>query len=185
MAESKPHRIESELEVDVPVQVAYNQWTQFESFPSFMEGIKRVDQLDDKRLHWVAEVAGSEKEWDAEIVDQDPDRYIAWRSTSGDRSDGSVSFESLGESRCRITLLLTYEPSTVTEKAGSALGIAKGRVEGDLQRFKKFIESQGRETGAWRGAISHGNVGERPERPKGPVHGDKPEQRTRPGHLEH
>ena len=185
MTESKPDRIESEIEVDVPVQVAYNQWTQFESFPSFMEGVERVEQVDDKHVRFVAQVAGKEKEWNAEIVDQDPDRYIAWRSTSGDRNDGSVSFEALGQDRCRITLLMTYSPETVVEKAGSALGLVKARVEADLRRFKEFIEGQGRETGAWRGAISRGRVGERPERPKGPVHGDKPEQRTRPGHLEH
>jgi uncharacterized membrane protein len=181
----KPHRIESESEVDVPVNVAYNQWTQFETFPRFMEGVESVKQTDDKHLHWVAEAAGKTKEWDAEIVDQDPDRYIAWRSTSGDRNDGSVSFEALGPDRCRITLLMTYQPETAVEKAGSALGVVKARVEGDLRRFKEFIESQGRETGAWRGAISRGQVGERPDRPKGPVHGDKPEHRTRPGHLEH
>ena len=185
MAESQPHRIEAEIEVDVPVKVAYNQWTQFESFPSFLEGVKSVKQLNDKTLHWVVEIAGKTKEWDAEIVDQDPDRYIAWRSKAGDRSDGSVSFEALEGDRCRLTLLLTYEPETLTEKAGSALGIPKARVEADLKRFKEFIEAQGHETGAWRGAISRGQVGARPERPKGPVHGDKPDQRTRPGHLEH
>jgi uncharacterized membrane protein len=177
----KPHRIESTLEIDVPVSTAYDQWTQFESFPEFMEGVEEVRQLDDKRLHWVASVAGQRKEWESEIVDQQPDKYIAWRALAGDTNHGSVSFESLGPDRCRVTLLLTYQPESLTEKVGSALGIVKARVEGDLRRFKEFIESRGVETGAWRGSIERGRVGERPTRPRGPVHGEEPAGRTRPG----
>jgi uncharacterized membrane protein len=179
MGDDKPERLESTLDIDVPVKVAYDQWTQFESFPSFMEGIEQVEQLDDKRLHFVAQVAGQRKEWQAEIIDQKPDQYIAWRSTSGDRNDGSVSFESLGPDKCRITLLMTYQPIGATENVASALGILKARVVGDLKRFKEFIEARGQETGAWRGEISRGQVGARSERPKGPVHGTKPEGRTR------
>ena len=141
------------IEVNVPVRTAYNQWTQFEDFPQFMEGIKSVQQLDNKRLHWVAEVAGKEKQWDAVITDQTPDQKIAWKSTSGAQNDGIVTFQSLGADKTRVNLQIDYDPEGIIEEAGDKLGFVSRRVEGDLERFKKFIESRGQETGAWRGSI--------------------------------
>ncbi len=141
------------IEVDVPVSTAYNQWTQFEEFPRFMEGVERVEQLDDERLFWRAEIGGMTREWHAEIVEQEPDRTIAWRSTSGARNAGRVSFTPLGASRCRVELELEYEPEGAAEKVGDWLGVVSSRVEGDLERFRDFISSRGAETGAWRGSI--------------------------------
>ena len=148
MAEIMKH-----IDVDVPVRTAYNQWTQFEDFPRFMEGVKEVRQLDDQRLHWRAEIAGKEEEWEAKITEQIPDDRVAWYNTSGARNAGVVTFHRLDEGRTRVTLQLDYEPQGVIEKAGDLLGFVSRRVEGDLQRFKEFIESRGSETGAWRGEI--------------------------------
>ena len=147
--------IEKTVTVDVPVRTAYDQWTQFESFPQFMEGVESVQQLDDKRLHWKAEIAGVTREWDAEIVDQTPDERITWRSTSGARNDGTVGFDSDPDdpTKTRVTLKLDYEPEGAVEKAGDALNIVERRAQGDLERFKEFIESRGTETGAWRGEV--------------------------------
>jgi uncharacterized membrane protein len=149
-------KITKSIEVDVPVSTAYNQWTQFEDFPRFMEGIEHVRQLDEKTLEWTAEVAGVERSWRAEIVDQTPDRRIAWTSTSGARNNGVVTFEPLGDNRTRITLDLDVEPEGLVENVGDALGILDRRIEGDLQRFKEFIEARGKETGAWRGEVKEG-----------------------------
>jgi uncharacterized membrane protein len=149
-----PYQEES-IEVDVPVRVAYDQWTQFETFPQFMEGIERVEQLDDKRLRWRANVGGKTLEWDAEITDQTPDRRIAWRSTSGVENGGAVLFDSISSGRSRITVRIDYETDGAAQAIGSALGVLSGRIKGDLKRFKEFIESRGVETGAWRGEI-HG-----------------------------
>ncbi len=149
---------EKSIEVNVPVRVAYNQWTQFEDFPHFMEGVQEVKQLDDKRQHWRAEIAGKEQEWDAEITEQVPDKVMAWHSTTGAPNGGNVSFESLGPDQTRVTLSLTYEPQGIVETAGAALGVVDRQIQGDLNRFKSFIESQGRETGAWRGVIQGGEV---------------------------
>jgi uncharacterized membrane protein len=146
-------QIEQSIEVDVPVRTAYNQWTQFEEFPRFMEGVKTVRQLDDRRLRWYAEVAGRDKEWDAEITEQIPDERIAWRSTQGAPNAGVVTFHRLSDTRTRITLQLDYDPEGVTETVGDALGVMSARVKGDLERFKEFIETRGVETGAWRGSI--------------------------------
>jgi uncharacterized membrane protein len=151
-------RIEKSIEVDVPVRTAYNQWTQFEEFPQFMKGVKEVKQLDDKRLFWRAEIAGVEKTWDAEIVDQIPDQRVAWRSTSGVRNAGMVTFHTLAPNRTKISLAMEFEPEGAMEEAGDALGIVALRIEGDLGRFKEFIESRGVETGAWRGEIKQGEV---------------------------
>jgi uncharacterized membrane protein len=136
--------------VDRPVTTVYNQWTQFEEFPQFMEGVERVVQLADRRLHWVAEIAGTRREWDAEIVDQEPDRRIAWRSIDGTPNGGVVTFEPEGD-RTRVNLDLDVEPQGALEKVGDKLGFVSKQAEGDLKRFKKFIESRGTETGAWRG----------------------------------
>ena len=141
------------IEVDVPVTTAYNQWTQFEEFPQFMEGVESVTQLDDKRLHWVAEIAGTRREWDAEIVDQMPDQRIAWRSIDGTGNAGIVTFEPVGEAKTRIALELDVEPEGLVEKIGDKLGFVAKQAEGDLERFKELIESRGVESGAWRGEV--------------------------------
>ncbi|RYD76840.1 MAG: SRPBCC family protein [Verrucomicrobiaceae bacterium] len=146
-------RIEKSIEVDVPLRTAYNQWTQFEEFPKFMEGVEEVRQLDDKRLFWRAQIAGKHTEWEAEIYEQIADSRIAWRSTTGAPNAGAVSFQSVGPERTRVNLVIDYQPMGVVEKVGDALGIVSGRVESDLQRFKKFIEERGAATGAWRGEI--------------------------------
>lgn len=158
-ASSRPamERIEKTIAVDVPVKTCYDQWTQFESFPQFMEGVKQVDQLDDKRLRWVAEIAGERKEWTAEIVEQRPDEVVSWRSTSGAMNNGSVTFQE-EDGKCKVTLIITYEPQGAKEKVGDFLGILNARVEGDLRRFKEFIESKRVPTGAWRGEIREGQV---------------------------
>jgi uncharacterized membrane protein len=139
------------VDVNVPVRRAYDQWTQFETFPKFMEGVKQVRQLDDRTLEWVADVAGKEKRWKAKITEQEPDQRIAWTSTEGARNAGVVTFHRLGEGRSRVTLQLDVEPEGPLESAGDALGVVKHRVKDDMERFKKFIESRGQETGAWRG----------------------------------
>lgn len=146
--------IEKGIEVEVPVRVAYDQWTQFEDFPRFMEGVLSVEQYDDRRLRWTADVgAGNTREWTAEITEQVPDRRIAWRSLEGARNSGVVTFHHLAPGRCRVMLQLEYEPEGLLENVGDALGVMSARVAGDLERFKGFIEERGRETGAWRGTI--------------------------------
>ena len=145
--------MEKSIDVEVPVRTAYNQWTQFEEFPRFMEGVEQIEQLDDQRLHWVAKIAGKREEWDAEITEQTPDQRIAWRSVTGDENAGVVTFHKLDDSKTRVMLQLDYKPEGVVESAGSALGFVGRRIEGDLERFKEFIESRGQETGAWRGSV--------------------------------
>jgi uncharacterized membrane protein len=141
------------VDVNVPVRTAYDQWTQFETFPKFMEGVKQVHQLDDRTLEWVADVAGKEKRWKAKITEQTPDERIAWTSIEGARNAGVVTFHRLGEGRTRVTLQLDVDPEGPVENAGDAFGIVKHQVLGDVKRFKEFIESRGRETGAWRGEV--------------------------------
>jgi len=150
------HTTEQTIEVNAPLRMVYNQWTQFEEFPRFMEGVKVVRQIGDRRLHWVAEIAGEEEKWDAVIDEQVPDQRIAWRSTDGGHHAGVVTFRDLGPERTQVTLKVDYEPEGVKENGGSALGLVDRRVKGDLERFKDFIEARGRETGAWRGEI-HGS----------------------------
>jgi len=145
--------IEKSIEVNVPVRTAYNQWTQFEEFPQFMEGVKEVTQLDEKRLHWKAEIAGQEKEWNAEITEQTPDQRIAWTSRSGAPNGGVVTFHRLSDDKSKVMLQLDYDPQGFVENLGDTLGIVSLRVQGDLERFKEFIEKRGRETGAWRGRV--------------------------------
>jgi len=142
------------IDVDVPVRTAYNQWTQFESFPQFMEGVEDVRQTDDTHLHWKASVGGQEAEWDAVITEQIPDERIAWHSTTGKTNAGVVTFHRLGENRTKVTVQLEWAPETVTERAGELIGADDRRVQGDLERFKEFIEQRGQETGAWRGEVS-------------------------------
>ncbi|HLG73223.1 MAG TPA: SRPBCC family protein [Chloroflexota bacterium] len=145
--------VEHSIEVNVPVTTAYNQWTQFEMFPHFMEGVESVHQLDDKHLHWRAKVAGAEREWDAEITEQVPDDRIAWKSTSGARNAGVVTFHRLDPMRTKVMLQLEYEPEGAGEALGDMLGMLTRRVEGDLKHFKEFIEERQAETGAWRGEV--------------------------------
>jgi uncharacterized membrane protein len=148
--------IEKSIEVHVPVQTVYNQWTQFEEFPQFMEGVEEVRQIDDTHLHWKARIGGKPEEWDAEISDQSPDRRVSWYSTSGAQNDGTVMFESIDPQTTRVDLVLEYQPQGVTEHVGDMLGVTSRRVEGDLRRFKDFIEARGTETGAWRGQADSG-----------------------------
>jgi len=145
--------IEKSIDVHVPVRTAYNQWTQFEEFPRFMEGIEEVRQVDDTHLHFRANVGGKEKAWDAVITEQTPDQRIAWRDTAGAPNAGVVTFHRIAPSETRIMLQLEYDPRGFVENVGDAVGVVSNRVTGDLERFKEFIESRGRETGAWRGEV--------------------------------
>ena len=145
--------IEQSIEVGVPVGTAYNQWTQFEEFPRFMEGVKSIKQLDDATLHWTAQIAGQVREWDAKITEQEPDQRIAWTNIDGETNSGVVTFHRIDDSRCKIMLQLEYEPEGAAAKVADAIGLVKSRTKGDLERFKKFIESRGSETGAWRGEV--------------------------------
>jgi uncharacterized membrane protein len=150
--------VEHTIDVNIPVRVAYDQWTQFEEFPRFMEGVKRVVQKDDKSLEWTAEIAGKEKVWTAEIVEQTPDQRVAWRSTSGAPNSGVVTFQPSGASSTKVTLRLEAEPEDAVEKAGDALGYLDRQVSEDLDRFREFVEERGVPTGAWRGEIHGGEV---------------------------
>jgi sporulation protein YlmC with PRC-barrel domain len=150
--------IRESVEVGVPVRTAYDQWTQFEEFPRFMEGVVDVRQIDDTHLRWVARVAGRELEWDAEIVEQEPDRRVAWRSLSGARNDGVVEFEPRGEDATLVNVTIDHEAEGAVGAVADATGAVERRVRGDLERFKQMIESRGAATGAWRGTVSEGQV---------------------------
>ena len=149
-------RAKDEVTVDVPVNLAYNQWTQFEEFPRFMDGVVSVEQVTDSRLHWVAEVAGVRREWDAEILEQLPDRKVAWAATDGATNAGAVYFEPVEPGRTRVRLELEYEPEGLVEKAGGALGLVSRQARSDLERFKAFIEDRDVPTGGWRGEVNPG-----------------------------
>jgi uncharacterized membrane protein len=146
------------IDVDVPVRTAYDQWTQFEEFPRFMEGVEAVKQLTDTTLEWTAKIAGVERSWRAEITEQEPDQRVAWQSTSGARNAGVVTFHRLADRRSRVTLQLDIEPTGPVETVGDAVGAVERRVEGDLKRFKEFIEARGDSTGAWRGEVDQDRV---------------------------
>ena len=150
-------RIKKFIEVDRPLSHVYNQWTQFEEFPRFMEGVKEVRQLDDQRLYWRADIGGKEKEWTAKITEQIPDDRIAWRSESGEYTSGQVDFARLGTDRTRVALEIGYDPQGFIENVGDAVGVVSRRIENDLENFKEFIENRGQETGAWRGTIREGH----------------------------
>ena len=149
-------RIEESIDVNVPVSTAYNQWTQFEEFPKFMEGVESVRQIDDTHLRWVAEIGGKRHEWDAEITEQKPDRRIAWKAVDGHYNSGTVMFEPIDENSTRINVVLEHETEGIVESLGSALGADSRRVKGDLERFKELVEARGAETGAWRGEVEQG-----------------------------
>jgi len=151
--------MEKSVTVDLPVSTVYDQWTQFETFPQFMEGVEEVRQIDNTHLHWKADILGVTREWDAEIVDQTPDERITWRATDGTTNDGTVSFAPEKGGQCtKVTLRLEFEPSGIVEKAGDVTHVVQRRVDGDLGRFKEFIEARGRETGGWRGEVNPGDV---------------------------
>ncbi|MFE4228623.1 SRPBCC family protein [Arthrobacter sp. NPDC056886] len=149
-------RVEKRVLVNVPVSVAYNQWTQFEEFPHFMGGVKSVKQLSDDQLEWVAEIGGVRRKWQARILEQVPDQRVAWAATEGATNAGSVTFEDLGGGQTSVQLSLEYEPEGIMEKVGDKLNIVEKQAESDLNRFKAFIEDEGYATGAWRGSVSAG-----------------------------
>ncbi|GAA4287520.1 SRPBCC family protein [Georgenia daeguensis] len=149
-------KVHKRILVNVPTSTAYNQWTQFEDFPRFMGGVQSVTQLSDDRLQWVAEIAGVKRQWEARILEQVPDRKIAWAATEGATNAGTVLFEDVGGGQTSVTLELEYEPEGLVEKAGDMLNIVEKQAEGDLERFKAFIESEEYATGAWRGSINQG-----------------------------
>ncbi|HEV8403125.1 MAG TPA: SRPBCC family protein [Candidatus Limnocylindrales bacterium] len=167
-------RFEESIDLEVPVRVAYDQWTQFEQFPTFMDGVKRVEQLDDTHLRWTASIAGKEETWEADIVDQTPDRRIAWKSTAGAENAGAVLFEPLGADGTRITLSLDAEPRGPVETAGDALGFLRRRVHGDLERFKEQIERHGGDGRGWRGEVHGDEV--RPDPTEGQPVGVRPDR---------
>ncbi|WP_454043684.1 SRPBCC family protein [Cellulosimicrobium sp. Marseille-Q8652] len=142
------------IDVSVPVRTAYDQWTQFEEFPRFMEGVEEIRQIDATHTHWRTKIGGVEREFDAEITEQHPDERVAWNSTSGPDHAGVVTFHRLSDAETRVTVQLDWSPEGVVEKAGDLLQLDERRVKGDLARFKEFIESRGVETGAWRGDVS-------------------------------
>lgn len=151
--------IEESIEVKVPVRTAYNQWTQFEEFPQFMDGVDSVTQLDDKTMRWVADIAGAKREWTAEITEQIPDDRIAWKSIDPNvQHAGVVTFHRISDDTCKVMLQFDFQPTDMVEKAGDMLGFVKRRVKGDLERFATFIEERGTETGAWRGEVEQGQV---------------------------
>ncbi len=152
-------KVEKTVTVNVPISTAYNQWTQFEDFPQFMGGVSQVEQLDDKRLHWVAEIGGVKREWYATILEQRPDEKIAWAATEGATNAGAVYFASAGVGQTSVTLELEYEPEGLLEKAADQLNIVERQAESDLEKFKTFIESRNDETGAWRGDVEGLTVG--------------------------
>ncbi|MBQ1072650.1 SRPBCC family protein [Micromonospora sp. C31] len=149
-------KVEKSIEVQVPVSTAYNQWTQFEEFPRFMGGVREVRQLDDKRMHWVAEIGGVQREWDAKVLEQVPDQKVAWAATEGVTNAGAVYFQPVDADRTMVRLHLEYEPEGMLEKAGDKLNVIERQAESDLRKFKTYIEERGVETGAWRGTVDSG-----------------------------
>ena len=146
--------VEQSIDVEVPVSAVYNQWTQFETFPQFMEGVERIDQVTDTMTHWVTEIAGQKREFDAEITEQHPDERVAWKSVDGTSQAGVVTFHRIDENTTRLMVQMDYSPEGFVEQVGDKLGFVERRVKGDLERFKRFIESRGgNETGAWRGNV--------------------------------
>ncbi|GAA2314101.1 SRPBCC family protein [Streptomyces kunmingensis] len=160
--------IEGSVDIDVPVRAAYNQWTQFESFPRFMDAVERVDKPQATLSHWVTRFSGVTREFDAKVVEQRPDERVVWRSMHEPHHTGSVVFEPLGDARCRLTYRLEFVPQGVIERAGDSLGLVRRHVHDGMRGFKEYIEGQGEETGGWRGTIVDGRVapdGEQAPRP--------------------
>ncbi len=155
-------QVEKTIEVEVPVRTAYDQWTQFEDFPQFLGGVDEVKQVSDSLTHWVAQIAGVRREWDAAILEQVPDSKVAWAATSGATNAGAVHFRSLGPDRTEVRLTMEYEPEGLVEQVGDFLNIVQRQAEGDLERFKQFIESRSTATGGWRGAVNEGGAVDSP-----------------------
>jgi uncharacterized membrane protein len=153
-------KIEDSIDVQVPIRQAYNQWTQFEEFPAFMEGIQSVQQLDDTHVHWVAEIRGESREWTTEIIEQQPDKKVAWKTIEGEvKNDGAVTFEQVAGRQTRVNVQMDVEgESTAENVAGGLLGVVKSQVRSDLERFKQLIENRDEETGAWRGEVREGET---------------------------
>jgi uncharacterized membrane protein len=153
-------KVQDSIEVQVPVQQAYNQWTQFEEFPKFMGGIQSVQQLDETHVQWVAEIGGASRQWTTEVTEQQPDEKIAWKTIDGEvKNDGVVTFEQVGPNQTRVNVEMDVEgESTMENVAGDLLGIVKDQVHGDLERFKQLIENRDEETGAWRGEVEEGET---------------------------
>ena len=145
--------IEQSIDVEVPISTAYNQWTQFEEFPQFMEGVDEIRQLDERRMHWTASFGGTQHEWDAEITEQAPDERVAWKNIGGKENAGAVTFHQLDDSRTRVMVQMDWAPEGIKEKLGASLGFDQRRIEGDLQRFKELIESRGSESGSYRDTV--------------------------------
>jgi uncharacterized membrane protein len=148
--------VKESIDVNVPVSTAYNQWTQFEDFPKFMDNIESVTQLDDTHLRWIAEIRGKRDEWKAEITHQEPDKVIAWRALEGKENSGRVEFEPLEGNRTRIDVTLMWEPEGLVEAAADKIGVSDRATKVDLEHFKELIEGRGAETGAWRGEVVEG-----------------------------
>ncbi|WP_432487546.1 SRPBCC family protein [Kineococcus sp. SYSU DK018] len=142
------------IDVDVPVHTAYNQWTQFESFPNFMSGVESITQVSETRNHWKTKIAGVEREFDTEITEQHPDERVAWKSVDGKEHAGVVTFHRLGDDKTKVTVQMDWEADGLVEKVGAAVGADDRQIKADLKRFKEFIESRGAETGAWRGDVT-------------------------------
>ncbi|MET0713355.1 MAG: SRPBCC family protein [Mycetocola sp.] len=155
-------KVEKSILVNVPLSIAYNQWTQFEEFPHFMSGVKSVTQIDDQHLKWVAEIAGVRRQWNATILEQVPDKKVSWAATEGATNAGSVTFEDVGGEQTQVRLVLEYEPEGLVEKIGDKLNVVENQALGDLDRFKAFIESEGYATGAWRGSVDAGAAADQP-----------------------
>ncbi len=155
--------VERSIEVQVPVRTAYDQWTQFEEFPRFMSGVQEVRQVGDALTHWVAEIGGVRREWDAAILEQVPDEKVAWAATTGATNAGAVYFTEVDADTTRVRLTLDYEPEGIVERVADVLDLVERKAVADLDRFKEYIESRGKATGGWRGTVDEGDV--RPGRP--------------------
>ena len=145
--------VKSDIDVNVPISVAYNQWTQFESFPQFMGGIDSITQVDDTHTHWNVSIAGIKREFDAEITEQKPDERVAWKSIGGETHAGVVTFHRIADDQTRVSVQLDWKPEGIVEKVGALLQVDDIQIDRDLHRFKELIESNGFETGAWRGTV--------------------------------
>ena len=151
--------IEQSIELNVPVRAAYDQWTQFEEFPKFMEGVEEIRQIDDTHLHWVADIGGTRHEWDAVITEQLPDERVAWRNTDGKDNAGVVTFHKLSDDQSKLMVQLDFVPEGIKEKVGDLIGAPDRRVKSDLERFKELVESRGAESGGWRGEVKRPDEG--------------------------
>jgi uncharacterized membrane protein len=152
--------IEKAINVNAPVQTVYNQWTQFEEFPHFMDGVEKVRQVNDKTIQWRVNIGGQRKEFETVITEQIPDKRVAWRTRGGVENSGVVTFHRISDNVTRVMLQMEYQPEGLVEKAGDFLGVTSHRIERDLERFKEFVEKRGMESGAWRGTISNPNAGQ-------------------------